>query len=455
MRDKPVRLEEDHELIINNYSHQGEGIGRIDNFTVFVPGAILGERVRVKISEVKKNFARGQLEEVILPSLYRSKPLCPVYHLCGGCQLQHVTYEKQLEMKKGIVENALGRIGNQNIKALSTIGMKDPWRYRNKGYFQVNREKGRVRLGFYETGSYDFVPASGCVLFSLQINRLVSYLEDQLSLQKVIVYNSKTGEGNLRNVLIRESKSTGEIMIVFITKKNNLGLDQNVFNDLVRTFPQVVSIYQNINRSSKAALLGKDFRLLKGKPDLEDAIGLFKFKISPRSFFQVNIIQAEILNKKILEYASLRREETVIDSYCGTAAISIYLAKQARKVYGIEIEKSAVRDAKINCELNGISNLKLFTGKAEEWLCKWRRSVEEVHLIIVDPPRKGCSLKVLKGIINVKPKKIIYVSCNPATLARDLKYLTKNDDYKLKKVLPIDMFPQTGHIECLASLEGG
>jgi len=367
--------------------------------------------------------------------------------------LQHIAYEKQLEMKKGIVENALDRIGNQNIKALPTIGMKDPWRYRNKGYFQVKQEKGRVRLGFYKAGSYDFVPASGCVLFSLQINRLASYLEEQLSLQKVTIYNSETGEGNLRNILTRESRNTGEIMIAFITKEDNLEFDQNVLNDLVRTFPQVISIYQNISRSPKAVLLGKDFRLLKGKPDLEDVIGQFRFKISPVSFFQVNITQAEILNEKILEYANLSGEETVIDSYCGTAAISIYAAKQAKKEYGIEVEKSAVRDAKINCELNGISNLKLFTGKAEEWLYKWRRSGEEVHLVIVDPPRRGCSSKVLKGIIKIKPKKIIYVSCNPATLARDLKYLTKDDDYKLKKALPIDMFPQTSHIECIASLE--
>jgi tRNA/tmRNA/rRNA uracil-C5-methylase (TrmA/RlmC/RlmD family) len=198
-----------------------------------------------------------------------------------------------------------------------------------------------------------------------------------LSLQKVTVYNSKTGEGNLRNVLIRESRSTGETMIVFFTKEYNLGFEQNVLNDLVRTFPQVVSIYQNINRSPKAVLLGKVFRLLKGEPDLEDALGPFKFKISPRSFFQVNAVQAEILNEKVLEY----------------------------------------------------------------------------YLVIVDPPRRGCSSKVLKGIIKIKPKKIIYVSCNPATLSRDLKYFTKDDDYKLKKVLPLDMFPQTGHIECIASLE--
>jgi 23S rRNA (uracil1939-C5)-methyltransferase len=375
MNDKPVQLEENYELVINTYSHQGEGIGRVNNFTIFVPGAILGERVRVKVKEVKKNFARGQLEEVILASPHRIKPLCPVYHLCGGCHLQHMAYEKQLEMKQEIVENALERIGNQNVKALPTIGMKDPWRYRNKGYFQVNREKGRAQLGFYKAGSYDFVPAGGCVLFSLQINKLLGYLEDQLSLQKVTVYNSKTGEGNLRNVLIRESGSRGEIMIVFFTKEYNLGFEQNVLNDLVRTFPQVVSIYQNINRSPKAVLLGKNFRLLKGEPDLEDALGPFKFKISPRSFFQVNAEQAEILNEKVLKYANLSGEETVIDSYCGTAAISIYAAKQAKKVYGIEVEKSAFRDAKFNCELNGISNLKLFSGKAEEWLYRWRRGV--------------------------------------------------------------------------------
>jgi len=453
MNNQPVQLEESYEIIINSYSHQGEGIGRVNNFTIFVPGTIIGEKVKVKIIEAKKNFARGQLEEVILASPHRGTPLCPVYHLCGGCHLQHMAYEQQLEMKKEIVENALHRIGNQNIKVLPVLGMKNPWRYRNKGHFQVNQEKGRVRLGFYRAGSYDFIPASGCVLFSLQTNRLAAYLEDQLSLQKVTVYNSKTGEGNLRNVLIRESRSTGEIMIVFITKEDNLRLDQNILNDLFRAFPQVVSIYQNINRNPKAVLLGKDFRLLKGKLGLEEALGPFRFKISPQSFFQVNVAQAEILNKEILKCANLSGEETVIESYCGTATISIYIAKQAKKVYGIEVEKSAVRDAKINCELNGISNLKLFTGKAEEWFYKWRKSGEEVSLVIVDPPRSGCSSKVLKGIIKVKPKRIIYISCNPATLARDLKYLTKDGDYKLKKVLPIDMFPQTGHIECIAFLE--
>ena len=452
MKDKPVHLEEDHEFIINGYSHQGEGIGRIDNFTVFVPGAILGERARVKITEIKKNFARGQLEEIILSSPFRVGPRCSVYNFCGGCQLQHIVYEKQLEIKKVMVQDALMRLGHQKVEVLPVIGMEYPWRYRNKGHFQVEQEKGKLHLGFYRAGSYDFIPASGCVLFSSQINKLVSYLEESLSLQKVVVYNRRTGKGNLRNILIRESRDNREIMMVFITKEESLGFDQSILNNITRIFPQVVSIYQNINKGYRSVLWGKDFRLLKGKVDLEDAIGPFRFKISPQSFFQVNVAQAQILNEKILEYSHLSGEETVIDSYCGTAAISIYLANYAKKVYGIEIEKSAIRDAKINSELNQSFNLKFFTGRVEEWLYRWRKRGEKAQIIILDPPRKGCSLKTLKEMVKIEPEKILYVSCNPATLARDLEYLAQ-DDYKLEKVLPIDMFPQTSHLECIVSLK--
>jgi 23S rRNA (uracil1939-C5)-methyltransferase len=366
--------------------------------------------------------------------------------------LQHIVYEKQLEIKKAMVQDVLRRLGHQKVEVLPVIGMEYPWRYRNKGHFQVEQEKGKLQLGFYRAGSYDFISAGGCVLFSSQINKLVSYLEELLSLQKVVVYHRRTGEGNLRNILIRESRDNREIMMVFITKEESLGFDQSILNNLTRIFPQVVSIYQNINKGYRSVLEGKDFRLLKGKVDLEDAIGPFRFKISPQSFFQVNVAQAQILNEKILEYSHLSGEETVIDSYCGTAAISIYLANYAKKVYGIEIEKSAIRDAKINSELNRIFNLKFFSGRVEEWLYRWRKRGEKAQIIIVDPPRKGCSLKTLKEIVKIKPEQVLYVSCNPATLARDLKYLTK-DDYKLEKVLPIDMFPQTSHLECLAYLK--
>jgi len=451
MKDKPVRLEENYELIINSYSHQGEGIGRVNNFTVFAPGAILGERVRIKIREVKKNFACGRLEEVILTSPHRIKPLCPVYHLCGGCHLQHMAYEKQLEMKKGIVENALDRIGNQNIKASPTIGMKDPWRYRNKGHFHLARENGKIQLGFYKSKSHTLVPASSCRLFSTVINRLVKYLEEQLTRREISIYDSEKDRGNLRGLILKESKSNGEIMIIFITKEEKFKINEIFLDDLIKTFSQTVSVYQNINKSSKMVLSGKNFKLLRGKKSIEDTIGSFKFKISPSSFFQVNVYQAQALYEKILEYANLSGEETVIDSYCGTGAISIYLAGKAKRVYGLELEKGAVRDSWENCKLNNLSNLKFFNGEAEKCLYRWIRNREEVQVMVIDPLRKGCSREMLKNIIKIKPEQILYVSCNLPTLARDIKYLTQNR-YNLEKVQPVDMFPQTSHIECLAYL---
>jgi len=451
MKKIPVSPEEKYEILINNVSHQGEGIGRVENFAVFVPGAIKGEKIEVKITEIRKNFARGKLEKIILPSLNRVKPPCPVFNLCGGCHLQHINYKKQLEMKKEIVENVLSRIGNQNIDVMPIIGMEIPWRYRNKGHFHLARENENITLGFYQSKSHDLVPVSQCLLFSQNINSLIKYLEKELTRQKITIYNHKTDKGNFRGIVLRESKYTGEIMIIFITREERWYLDENFLNNLIIAFPQVVSLCQNINKNPKMALFGKDFRILKGKTFIEDHIDSFKFKISPSSFFQVNVLQTEILYKKILEYANLSGKETVIDSYSGTGTISIYLAGKAKKVYGLELQKGAVRDAWANGELNNLSNLKFFSGKAESWLYKWVQRGEKVEVIIIDPPRRGCSREVLKNIIKIKPEQILYVSCDMLTLARDIKYITQNG-YNIEEVQPIDMFPHTSHIECLVHL---
>jgi len=451
MKKIPVSLEEKYEILINNVSHQGEGIGRVENFAVFVPGAIKGEKIEVKITEIRKNFARGKLEKIILPSLNRVKPPCSVFNLCGGCHLQHINYKKQLEMKKEIVENVLSRIGNQNIDVMPIIGMEIPWRYRNKGHFHLARENENITLGFYQSKSHDLVPVSRCLLFSQNINSLIKYLEKELTRQKITIYNHKTDKGNFRGIVLRESKYTGEIMIIFITREERWYLDENFLNNLIIAFPQVVSLCQNINKNPKMALFGKDFRILKGKTFIEDHIDSFKFKISPSSFFQVNVLQTEILYKKILEYANLSGKETVIDSYSGTGTISIYLAGKAKKVYGLELQKGAVRDAWANGELNNLSNLKFFSGKAESWLYKWVQRGEKVEVIIIDPPRRGCSREVLKNIIKIKPEQILYVSCDMPTLARDIKYITQNG-YNIEEVQPIDMFPHTSHIECLVHL---
>jgi len=451
MKKIPVSPEEKYEILINNVSHQGEGIGRVENFAVFVPGAIKGEKIEVKITEIRKNFARGKLEKIILPSLNRVKPPCSVFNLCGGCHLQHINYKKQLEMKKEIVENVLSRIGNQNIDVMPIIGMEIPWRYRNKGHFHLARENENITLGFYQSKSHDLVPVSQCLLFSQNINSLIKYLEKELTRQKITIYNHKTDKGNFRGIVLRESKYTGEIMIIFITREERWYLDENFLNNLIIAFPQVVSLCQNINKNPKMALFGKDFRILKGKTFIEDHIDSFKFKISPSSFFQVNVLQTEILYKKILEYANLSGKETVIDSYSGTGTISIYLAGKAKKVYGLELQKGAVRDAWANGELNNLSNLKFFSGKAESWLYKWVQRGEKVEVIIIDPPRRGCSREVLKNIIKIKPEQILYVSCDMLTLARDIKYITQNG-YNIEEVQPIDMFPHTSHIECLVHL---
>ena len=451
MNKIPVSPEEKYEILINNLSHQGEGIGRVENFAVFVPGAIKGEKIEVKITEIRKNFARGELEKIILPSLNRVKPPCPVFNLCGGCHLQHINYKKQLEMKKEIVENVLSRIGNQNIDVMPIIGMEIPWRYRNKGHFHLARENENITLGFYQSKSHDLVPVSRCLLFSQNINSLIKYLEKELTRQKITIYNHKTDKGNFRGIVLRESKYTGEIMIIFITREERWYLDENFLNNLIIAFPQVVSLCQNINKNPKMALFGKDFRILKGKTFIEDHIDSFKFKISPSSFFQVNVLQTEILYKKILEYANLSGKETVIDSYSGTGTISIYLAGKAKKVYGLELQKGAVRDAWANGELNNLSNLKFISGKAESWLYKWIQRGEKAEVIVIDPPRRGCSREVLKNIIKIKPEQILYVSCDMPTLARDIKYITQNG-YNIEEVQPIDMFPHTSHIECLVHL---
>lgn len=452
----PVQIEQTYEINIEGYSSQGEGIGRIDNFIVFVPGAIYGERVKVRIIEIKRNFGRGNIEEIILPSPFRVEPPCSVYNLCGGCHLQHLRYEQQLELKKGLIRDALirlGQIDEQAVDLLPVIGMRHPWRYRNKGRFQVKREdNGRIKLGFYRQGSHDFIPSRSCLLFSEQVGNLIEYLETLLNLGKIAFYDERTQTGNLRNILIRESKSNQEIMLVFISKENELGIKPEAINNLVKHFPQVTSIYQNINRDSSRALWGKEWNLLKGKKSLEETLHSLKFRISPTSFFQVNITQAEKLYEKILSYINLKKEEVLLDLYCGTGAISIYLAHQAKKIYGVELEKEAIRDAWINAELNHLSNLNFFSGKVEDWLNRWRKNKEVVGTIIIDPPRAGCSPETLLRIIKIKSRQIIYVSCNPATLARDIKELIKAD-YTLKEICPLDMFPQTSHLECIASLE--
>ena len=428
------------ELTITGISHQGYGIGRVDNIVVFVPGAMLGETVLAEVTEYKKKMITAKLVEVIAPSAQRIAPQCAQSVKCGGCELQHCDYAYQLEAKRRIVQDAVTRLGRVDIEVEPVLGMEYPWRYRNKGIFHADYSYGRVQLGFYEQGSHTFVPAAQCMLFSEAVNNLAERLEE-------LIQNS--GKANyIQKVMIRESRYNGDLMVVFVTEDTAWRLPD--LAKQVAEYPQVVSVYHNHNSNPKL-MLGRKFNLLHGKETIEDTIGQFHFQISPQSFFQVNNVQAEVLYAKALEYAELTGSEQAADVYCGIGTISLYLAQKAGSVIGIESVAQAIQDAKENAKANHVDNCTFVAAKAEEWLPKWVKKGNKLDVAIIDPPRKGCEPPALDALITSEAEKIVYVSCNPSTLARDVKYLCENG-YRLEKVQPVDLFPQTFHCECVAKL---
>ncbi len=428
-------------LTITGISHQGYGIGRHDNIVVFVPGAMLGETVQAEIVEYKKKMATAELRDVIEPSEHRVEASCPQSDRCGGCELQHCNYAYQLQAKQKIVQDAMLRLGRITVSVEPVIGMEEPWRYRNKGIFHVDYSDNDVRLGFYEQGSHQFVPASGCQLFSKKINDLVATLEQMIHDSGRAYYVHK--------VMIRESHYNGELMVVFVTEEAAWRLPE-LAKKLIH-YPDVVSIYHNINTNLKV-MLGRSFKLLEGKETIEDTIGAFHFQISPQSFFQVNNEQARILYETALEYAQLTGREQVVDVYCGIGTISQYLAQKANHVTGIESVNQAVLDARENAENNGITNCTFVSAKAEDWLPKWVKKGNKIDVAVIDPPRKGCETPALDALITSEAERIVYVSCNPSTLARDTKYLCENG-YEVKKIQPVDLFCQSWHVENVCLLE--
>lgn len=437
-----VEIGQLYEVEITGLSHQGYGVGRVDNLVIFVPQAMLNELVRVEIVEYKRKMATAKLLEVLTPSPYRQEPVCPQSSQCGGCELQHSQYDYQLLAKRQIVQDAIGKLARTEIQVNPVLGMEEPWRYRNKGIFHLDYSRGTVSIGFYQQGSHELVPATQCRLFSEQINQLL------MNLQQLI---EQTGKANyIQKIMIRESHHNGQLMVVFVIAENCWRLPE-LPQQLMSLQPKVVSVYYNINTNPKL-MLGKNFYLLAGQSAIIDSMGQFTFRISPQSFFQVNTPQAEVLYQQVLQYACLTGQETVIDAYCGIGTISLWLAQQAHQVIGIESVSQAIKDAKENAQLNNINNCQFVAAKAEEWLPKWAAQGHQADLIVVDPPRKGCDTPVLDSIIRSNTPKIIYVSCNPSTLARDIKYLGQHG-YTLQTVQPIDLFCGSWHVEtvCLMS----
>ena len=438
----------------------GEGIGKADGFTVFVKDAVIGDRVTAKIMKAKKNYGYGRLMEILTPSPDRVEPVCPSARQCGGCQLQALSYEKQLEFKAAKVRGHLERIGGfTDLPMEPVLGMEEPFHYRNKAQFPVGRNRdGKIVTGFYAGRTHSIIENRDCALGVPQnkeiLDRVIGYMETY----GISSYDEATGKGLIRHVFTRCGYHTGEIMVCIVANGSKLPYQQELVESL-REIPGMVSITLNINKNRNNVILGEKIQVLWGQEYITDKIGDISYQISPLSFYQVNPQQTWKLYSKALEYADLHGEETVWDLYCGIGTISLFLAQKAKFVRGVEIVPAAIEDARRNARLNGIRNAEFFVGKAEEVLPDYYADYAAHHpgenaradVIVVDPPRKGCDEVLLDTIVEMQPDRVVYVSCDSATLARDLKYLCERG-YQVKKVCPVDMFPMTVHVETVVLL---
>lgn len=444
----PVEKNKDYIIKIDNLGFEGEGVGRVNNFTVFVPGALVGEEVEARIIKINKSFAFGRLNKVIHKSEERVEPLCSLKR-CGGCQLMHLSYESQLQFKKQRVIDSMERIGKlQNVVIHDTIGMENPLRYRNKAQFPVGYKDGKLVIGFYAPRSHEIIDTPSCLIQDEVSDQVMEAVKRWVEENSISIYDEFTGKGILRHVMVRKAFRTGEVMVVIVTNGYEFPSRESLIDILTEKIKNLKTVVQNINRESTNVVLGQDNKTLYGSGTITDYIGDLKFQISPLSFFQVNPVQTEVLYGKALEYAGLTGNETVIDAYCGTGTISLFLAKKAKKVYGVEIVAPAIEDAKKNARDNNVDNVEFIVGKSEEVIPKLYDKGIKADVIVVDPPRKGCDEELLRTIAAMKPERIVYVSCDPGTLARDLRYLSENG-FRVVEIQPVDMFPVTSHVECV------
>lgn len=438
---------------IEDMGHDGEGIGKAEGYTLFIKDTVIGDVVEAKIMKMKKNYGYARLVRVLEASKDRTEPKCPVARACGGCQLQFLTYEKQLEFKKKKVVGNLERIGGfSDISVEKVMGMENPWRYRNKAQFPVGKDKdGNLITGFYAGRTHSIIPNTNCYL-GVEVNEeILNAVLDYMKENHVEPYDEGTGKGLVRHILIRYGFKTKEIMVCLIINGRKIPNAAGLVEKL-KNISGMTSITLNVNTKRSNVILGNEILPLWGKEFITDYIGEVKYQISPLSFYQVNPVQTEKLYGTALEYAGLTGKETVWDLYCGIGTISLFLAQKAKKVYGVEIVPAAIEDARKNAELNGIENAEFFVGKAEEVLpAKYKEDGVYADVIVVDPPRKGCDGALIETMLSMKPERIVYVSCDSATLARDLKVLCEKE-YQVEKVAVCDMFPGSVHVETVVLL---
>ena len=431
----------------------GVGIGKYEGFTVFVEGGLIQDKVKVRINKSKKNYAVGDIVEIIEKSPFRVDRICSDdLKDCGGCQIQELDYNKQLELKTNEVKQVISRIGKlENVEIHETIGMQSPCRYRNKAQFPIQNINGSTAIGFYKKKSHDVIPTDMCVIQHDINDKIIKIIKTYIQAYNVSIYNETTHTGVLRHLVTKVGFTTNEVMVVLVANGTNLPHLNELASVLKENIPGFKTLVLNVNKAKTNVILGKENKVIYGNGKINDYIGDLVFEISPLSFFQVNPVQTEVLYNKALEYAELKENDTVFDIYCGIGSISLFLVQKATKVYGIEIVEDAIKDAKINAKLNNLNNVEFYVGKAEEVVPKMYSEGKTANVVVVDPPRKGCDEKVLDTIVSMKPDRVVYVSCNPSTLARDLAYLDERG-YKCVEIQPVDMFPHTMHVECCAKI---
>lgn len=441
-------------LTIEDMGADGEGIGHVDGCTLFVKDAQAGDVIRAKVMKMKKSFGYARMLELLTPSPDRVEPRCPYHKQCGGCQIQALSYEKQLEYKKKKVLNNLQRIGGlKNLPEFDLIGMEQPYYYRNKAQFPFGTNKnGEIVTGFYAGRTHSIISNTKCYLGVEENERILKIILAHLNKYHIPSYDEQTGKGLLRHVLIRKGFTTGELMVCLILNGTHMPEIERLVEQFVK-IQGMTSITINVNTKRTNVIMGQEMRSVWGQDYITDYIGNVKYQISPLSFFQVNPVQTEKLYERALEYAALKSGETVWDLYCGIGTISLFLAQKAKQVYGVEIVPQAIRDAKRNAALNDFSNVEFYVGKAEEILPKkYREQGICADVIVVDPPRKGCDEALLRTIVQMQPKRVVYVSCDSATLARDLKYLI-GEGYEVVKGTVVDQFPHTVHVETIVLIQ--
>ena len=448
-----VKKNEEYIVDIIDNGYEGEGIAKIDNFTIFIPGAIKGEKVKILIVKVTSSHAFGKILEIIKTSESRNANIdCDTYKRCGGCNLRHIKYKDTLKLKRNIVQNLVNKTLKTKIEVKDTIGMENPYNYRNKAQYPIGVNKdGKAIIGVFANRTHEVIEFDNCFIQNKESQEIAKFICDFVNQKNISVYNEKIGKGILRHIVIKIGLKTDKIMCILVINGKNFKEEKELVDDLVSKFPKIKTIIKNINTKNTNVILGNENVNLYGDGYICDKLGDYTFKISPLSFYQINPVQTEKLYNLAIEGASLTGKEIVFDLYCGIGTIGIYMAKHAKKVYGIEIVEQAIEDAKENCKINNIENAEYYAGDTQKLLTDLINNKDiKPDVIVVDPPRKGLDNVTIENIINIKPKKVIYISCNPATLTRDLSKL--EETYDIKSIQPVDMFPFTSHVENVALL---